>query len=205
MIEWAEVAPGTVLVATVDRAWLHYLSPVDPFTQPMVGSGSIETTRRLLDAAIGLFQHQQLQKTAPPLTVEGYVERVLACYHGGRATPPLLRRAAERFRAAGRHELEAWARATAQAEDHDHLALADLAELGYPPDIVQTMPCPATMAAAVAYFEGCVDSDRPVSCLGYIYALERPAALVQASSSRRSRNCSGRRSTRPAACAGTAP
>jgi hypothetical protein len=178
MVEWVEVAAGTALIATADEAWLHVLSPFDPFAEPMTGEGSIETTRSLLDAAIGLFQHERLQKPAPPLTVEGYVERVLACYHGGHATPPLLRRVAERFRAAGRDDLEAWARMTARDEDHDHLALADLAVLGYPPDVVEKTPCPPLMAAALAYFEGCVVGDRPVSCLGYVYALERPASLI---------------------------
>lgn len=181
MIEWAEVAPGTVLVASSDRAWLHNPSPFDPFAQPMTGSGSIETTRALLDAAISVFQHQRLQTEAPPLRVDQYVQRVLACYYGGTSTPPLLRRAAQGFRAAGRHDLEAWALETARAEDHDHLALADLAELGYPPDVVETLPLPQCMAGLLAYFETCVDGARPVSCMGYVYALERPSSLVQAS------------------------
>lgn len=181
MTEWAEVAPGLVLVATAERAWLHRLSPVDPFAQPKVGRGRVETVAALLDGAIGLFQYQRLTAVAPPLTVEAYVERVAACYYGGRATPPLLRRAAERFGSAGREDLARWARTTARAEDHDHLALADLEELGYPPELVETIPCPPTMQAALDYFKGCVEGPAPVSCLGYVYALERPAALVEAS------------------------
>jgi hypothetical protein len=91
-----------------------------------------------------------------------------------------MRRAARRFALDGRGDLAGWALAVAQDEDHDHLALADLAELGYPPDIV-AMPCPQPMRAAIEYFEACVDGNTPVSCLGYAYALERPAALVDAS------------------------
>lgn len=170
-----------MLIATVDRAWLHRLSPVDPFAHPQVGPGSLEAVGTLLDGAIGLFQHQRLSAAAPPLTVEAYVERVAACYYGGRATPPLLRRAAERFAAAGREDLARWSRRTAGAEDHDHLALADLEELGYPPDLVETIPCPPTMEKAIRYFTDCVEGPAPVSCLGYVYALERPAALVEAS------------------------
>jgi hypothetical protein len=179
--EWAEVGPGLVLIATGDRAWLHRLSPGDLFAHPKVGLGSLEAVGTLLDGAIGLFQHQRLRASAPPLTVEAYIERVAACYYGGRATPPLLRRAAERFSAAGRDDLARWASTTARAEDHDHLALADLEELGYPAELVETIPCPPTMQAAIGYFEGCVEGAHPVSCLGYVYALERPAALVEAS------------------------
>ena len=181
MIEWAEVAPGTVLMATADEAWLHRLAPLDPFARPMEGPGSVGTTRALLDAAIGFFQHRRLAKTAPALTRDGYVERLLGYYHGGHATPPLLRRAAERFEAGGRPDLVAWARATAEDEDHDHFALADLAELGFPPEVVVRLPCPPFMAALIAYFEACVNGPEPMSCLGYIYALERSSSLIQGS------------------------
>lgn len=181
MIEWAEVAPGTVMIATADRAWIHRVSPFDLFAESMAGAGSIETTRMLLDAAIGVFQRPRLDGVAPPLTMDEYVQRVLACYYGGKATPPLMLRAAERFRVAGRHDLESWGRAVAVDEDHDHLALADLVELGYPPEVVDTMPCPAFKAAAIEYFEACVDGDEPVSCMGYVYALERAAALIERS------------------------
>lgn len=181
MIEWAEVAPGTLLMASADEAWLHRLAPLDPFARPMEGPGSVETTRSLLDAAIGYFQHRRLAQTAPALTREGYAERLVGYYHGGHTTPPLLRRAAERFEAASRPELVAWARATAADEDHDHFVLADLAELGYPPEVVPTLTCPPFMAALIAYFEACVDGPAPVACLGYIYALERSSSLIQAS------------------------
>lgn len=181
MVEWAQVAPGTVLVATAEQAWLHHPGPFDPFAAPMTAAGSRASTQRLLDAAIAVFQHERLQQPAPPLTVEGYVERVLACYHGGHATPRLLRRAAERFRSADRPELARWALDTARDEDHDHLALADLAALGYPPDTVALMPCPSTMAAGIEYFARCIEGANPVSCVGYIYALERPSSLIQAS------------------------
>ncbi len=181
MIEWVEVAPGTVLIATADRAWLHHLTLADPFALPMTGEGSLDTTGSLLDAAIGAFQRPRLAQPARALTIEEYTQRVLACYYGGKATPPLMRRAAERFRRVGRYELAAWAEATAVDEDHDHLALADLAELGFPADVVETMPCPPWKADAIAYFEACVDGDEPVSCMGYVYALERAAALIEAS------------------------
>ncbi len=43
------------------------------------------------------------------------------------------------------------------------------------------MPCPQPMRAAIEHFEACVDGDTPVACLGYAYALERPASLLEAS------------------------
>ena len=181
MVEWARVDRHRVLIATPDRAWVKVVSPFDPFAQPMLNGGSPGTTAMLLDAAIGIFQRARLEAPAPPLTIDEYVQRVLACYHGGAATPPLMIRAAERFAAAGRHDLETWARAVAVDEAHDHLALADLAELGFPAAAVRHIPCPTWKAAAIGYFAACVDGPEPVACLGYVYALERTAALIEAS------------------------
>jgi hypothetical protein len=180
-LAWAEVDPGHVLIATRDRAWLHRLAPGDPFAHPMCDAGTPEATMTLLDAAIGAFQRQRLRQIAPPLTVEAYVERLLDNYVAGHSTPRLLRRVADRFVATERPDLAAWAREAARAEDHEHLILADLAELDYPVELVESVPGSARVQAAVAYFEECVENDRPVSCLGYVYALERPAALVSAS------------------------
>ena len=58
MMEWVELGGGQVLVATEDRTWLHgaTLVPSDPFLAAMTGEGSVATTGRLLDAAVGMSQ-----------------------------------------------------------------------------------------------------------------------------------------------------
>ncbi|MEL7010711.1 MAG: hypothetical protein AAGM29_19225, partial [Cyanobacteria bacterium J06588_4] len=43
--QWAHIAPGKVVVATDERAWVYQpRSEGDRFAQPMTGSGSFATT-----------------------------------------------------------------------------------------------------------------------------------------------------------------
>ena len=51
--EWAQIAPGKVVVATNNRAWIYQpRSEDDRFARSMTGSGSFATTGKLLDTAI---------------------------------------------------------------------------------------------------------------------------------------------------------
>ena len=92
-LEWAKVAPSTIVVATADRAWIHRPGSVGDFTflRPMQGPGSPATTRRLLDAAVGAAQRavQEAQsahldagstRAAPPMTLLGWVWRLAGYY-----------------------------------------------------------------------------------------------------------------------------
>lgn len=60
VVEWARVAPGKILVAASDRAWLHRPSGFGDtaFSLPMGPDvpGSPATTKNLLDAAVGAGQ-----------------------------------------------------------------------------------------------------------------------------------------------------
>jgi hypothetical protein len=191
-MEWAEVEPGSIVVATSDRVWLH--TPVfngqpDPFGLPMDGPGSVETTRQLLDGAIGaagrrkpsqapsLAPKQTPQAGALPLTPARWAWRLAGYYQTTHATPRLMAAAAERFAAAGRDALAAWARAKVQDEaGHDRLALRDLDALGYDAARLVDALVPPTAAALVRYFEARVlEDDDPIGCVGYAYALERLA------------------------------
>lgn len=187
-MEWAEVAPGSIVVATAERIWLH--TPVfngqpDPFALPMEGPGSEATTRQLLDGAIGAagrrkpaqaLQAQAAQAT-PPLTPARWAWRLAGYYQTTHATPRLMAAAAERFAAAGRDALAAWAREKVRDEaGHDRLALRDLDALGYDAAAVVDALVPPTAAALVRYFEARVlEDDDPIGCVGYAYALERLA------------------------------
>lgn len=198
-MEWAEVVPGCIVVATADRIWLH--TPVfngqpDPFALPMEGPGSVETTRQLLDGAIGAAGRrkpapapqqapsQTLQQAppqapqgTPPLTPARWAWRLAGYYQTTHATPRLMAAAAERFAAAGRDALAAWARDKVRDEaGHDRLALRDLDALGYDAARLVDALVPPTAAALVRYFEARVlEDDDPIGCVGYAYALERLA------------------------------
>jgi hypothetical protein len=180
-MEWAEVAPGRVVVATADRIWVH--APVfngqpDPFALPMDGAGSVETTRRLLDGAIGAAGRDASRPAVrPSLTPARWAWRLAGYYQTTHATPRLMAAAADRFAAADREALAAWARDKVREETgHDRLALRDLAALGY--DSVRAVDhlAPPTAVALVRYFEARVlEDDDPIGCVGYAYALERLA------------------------------
>jgi hypothetical protein len=180
-MEWAEVAPGRVVVATADRIWVHarvFHGQPDPFALPMEDAGSVETTRRLLDGAIGAAGRDAPRPAArPSLTPARWAWRLAGYYQTTHATPRLMATAAERFAAAGREILAAWARDKVREETgHDRLALRDLAAMGYDSDRVVDHLAPPTAVALVRYFEARVlQDDDPVGCVGYAYALERLA------------------------------
>ena len=180
-LQWAEVAPGCVVVATAEQVWVH--APVfngqpDPFALPMDGAGGVESTRLLLDGAIGAASRDAPRPAVrPSLTPARWAWRLAGYYQTTHATPRLMAAAAERFAAADRTALADWARDKVREEaGHDRLALRDLAALGYDSVRVAEILAPPTAAALVRYFEARVlEDDDPVGCVGYAYALERLA------------------------------
>lgn len=178
-LAWAQVAPGAVVVATAERAWLHHPhNPTDPFWFPMTGVGDEASTARLLEGAIGAGLRAGRSTTPPPpLTRIRYIWRLVAYYHLTHHTPGLMRVAAERFAAAGRPELAAWAAEKADDETaHDALALKDLEELGFSPGIVALEPPQAL--ALVRWFQGSVAPALPLGVVAYAHTVER-LALTQ--------------------------
>ncbi len=182
-VEWARITDSRVVVATHDRAWLHELDPFqpdDPFAQPMVGPGSPESTRRLLDAATAAGQRAASgHDRKPPLTPLRYAWQLVGHYHTMRPTTPLMNEAAERFRALGRTDLAEFAARTARQEKgHDLMALRDLEELGYDARAMVSELCPSAAARLVDYFTRCIRTPEPVEAFGFMYGGERTSIAI---------------------------
>jgi hypothetical protein len=175
-VEWAVVAPGQTIIATSENAWAgpHILG--GPFSKPMTGPGCVSTTRNLLDGAARAGWATEERAPEPPLTVARWAWRLCGFHHTTHATPPLMREAAERFSAAGRHTLARWAQAKAREEQgHDTLALRDLRALGVDAEAAVAARVPRGPASLVRYLERQVRGEDPIGCVGYAYALERLA------------------------------
>jgi len=182
-VEWARITASTVVVADRDQAWLYELDPFDaagPFAQPMTGPGSVETTRRLLDAAVGAAQRMVIgDEPKPPLTPVRYAWQLVGHYHTMGPTTPLMDEAAERFLAVGRTDLAEFARQTAhQEKGHDRLAVLDLEDLGYDTKALLPALCPPTAAALVEFFTRCIRVPEPVEAFGFMYAGERTCVCI---------------------------
>jgi hypothetical protein len=180
--QWAHVAPGRVVVATGHGAWEHRPSPdglPDMFDAPMRGRGTADSTRWLLDGAIGAAAAGRRTADATlPLTPIPWLWGLAGDYLTTEATSRLLPEAASRFAAAGQRDLADWANMRVREEaGHDQLALRDIRALGYdPPDVLRRFVPPAAKAL-VDYFTGTVRRTAgPIGCVGYAYALERLAA-----------------------------
>lgn len=174
--EWAQIAPGKVVVARADRAWLYQpRSGDDPFSQPMKGVGSFATTQKLLDTAIAAAKYAiKSDKRPPALTSTRWIWRLAGAYHMTSPVPDLMRDAAKGFAANGRFELEAWALEKAEEETgHDLLALKDIQSLGYNSQAVVKTLVPPAAKALMDYFSRSVRDDNPIDCVGYTYTMER--------------------------------
>lgn len=184
-LEWTQITDELVLVATEARAWMHRPAQcvgADPFAEPMTGRGSTATTRRLLDGAVALSQRAVLARDpGPPLTREGYVERLVAHYYTTHWSAWQLRRAATRFQEGNRPELAQLAEGLARHEQcHDQLAIRDLEALGYPSEYASRAPMGAQTSALLQFALRCVGGAHPVMLFGYGYALQRAASAVTA-------------------------
>lgn len=187
-LEWAQVSPSLVIVATADRAFRHTLLPGlghDVFASPMAGPGTPATTRRLLDGVIGAAQAAVArgpQAAPPPLTVLRWIWRLAGYHCTTHVTPGLMAEASARFAQRGRRQLAAWAAEKAREEaGHDLLALRDLEALGYDAARVVEVLVPPASQALVDYFRRSVHADDPIGCVGYSYVLERLAVARDAS------------------------
>ena len=174
--EWAHIAPGKVVVATVERAWIYQpRSPEDRFSQSMTGSGSFATTRQLLDTAIAAAKHTVNSEVKPPaLTLTRWIWRLASSYHLTRFVSQFMEEAAEGFARHQRSNLEAWALEKAEEEKgHDLLALLDIQSLGYDAEAMVEALVPPAAIALSDYFKRSVRADNPIDCVGYSYTMER--------------------------------
>ena len=174
--EWAHIAPGKVVVATNERAWVYQPSSKDDrFAQSMTGIGSFATTRKLLDTAIAAAKHAVKSDLRPPaLTSIRLVWRLAGSYHQTSAVPNLMKEAARGFAANNRSQLEAWALEKAEEEKgHDLLALKDIQSLGYNAEAVVKALVPPAAVALMDYFTRSVRDSNPIDGVGYTYTMER--------------------------------
>lgn len=174
--EWAQIAPGKVVVAIAERAWLyHPISREDRFSQPMSCPGHIATTRKLLDIAIAVAQQAIKSDLRPPnLTPTRWIWRLASAYHLTSRVPELMKNAAKSFAANGHSDLEAWALEKAESEkDHDRLALLDIQSLGYDAEAVVKELVPPAAMALMDYFTRSAQDSNPIDCVGYAYTMER--------------------------------
>jgi pyrroloquinoline quinone (PQQ) biosynthesis protein C len=93
----------------------------------------------------------------------------------------LIAEVADRYAAAGRPELEQFARRKLEEEQgHDQLALDDLEALGYDgASLVRTVISPV-VRAVVEYARSCARGEHPVDFLGYIHVIERDVTRLTA-------------------------
>ncbi len=174
--EWAHIAPGKVIVATEDRAWLYCpTSAEDRFAHPMKCTGSFATTQRLLDGAIAAAKYAVKSDVRPPaLTTTRWIWRLASAYHLTSPVPQLMKDAAQRFAVNSRSDLEHWALEKAEEEKgHDRLALLDIQSLGYDAKAVVKALVPPAAQALIDYFTRSVQDDDPIDCVGYAHTMER--------------------------------
>lgn len=184
-VAWAQVAPGEVVVANAERAWLHRPDMHSPFAQPMTGPTDEATTAHLLDGAIAAGQRAGLASVTappPPLTLPRWAWRLAGYYHLTTHTPSLLRHAGQRFAAAGQTALADWATEKAREEaGHDRLALRDLEALGLPAAKVVEVWQPPMALAMVARFRAEAHAPgSPLGVVGYAHTVERLAMALGA-------------------------
>ena len=186
MLEWIEVSPEVVVVATPSRAALHDVPSfgADPFCEPMRGAGQPETSHWLFEGAIALAARDFREQRKAVAEASGgpsaalWAYRLTGLFHTTHATRRLLPLIAQRFAASGRRALADWAahKLTEEA-GHDELALRDLQALGYQARELALAVRPARAAAWVQQFEQIAADPDPVACVGYAHALERLALL----------------------------
>ena len=105
-----------------------------------------------------------------------YIRWLAGNYVFAGQTPGLFRRGGERFDAAGRPDLAAFARQKADEETgHAELAFRDLEELGLPAAEVIRLVAPPSANAFADRFQSYVESSEPIALFGFSYCLERMA------------------------------
>lgn len=180
--EWAELGPRTLLLADHRRAYV-----ARDGRRPPSGEASVARARAprstqvkaLLEGAVALAFEGEREASVPALSPIRWVFRLAGLYHLTHSTPSLLRHAAQTFARTGRTALEQWAVARAQEEqNHDRLALLDIAALVPRPEHVVARLQPPIAMRLLAFFEAAAHAHDPIAVVGYAYAIERLALTV---------------------------
>lgn len=184
--ETIRLAPGVYLQASPRKFRLHRLLPWDaaPGTETLQETGDTHVMRQLMAGAFyaGFPQRSSDEKiagdsvttTVPSLL--RHIHSLAGSYQTTHATPPTMRRVAERLAACGQHAAATHCLHVAKEESgHDTLALMDLAALGLPAREFVARVRPQSSLALVELFTRFANSGEPIAVLGYAYALERMA------------------------------
>ena len=178
-LEWAQIAPDKVIVATEERSWLCHPSLIqdDRFARPMPETSNIATTQKLLDGAIAAAKYTVNSDARPPkLTATRWVWRLAGQYHLCHSTSKLMEQAAKGFASSKDWSLAEWAKEKAKEEaGHDRLALLDIKSLGYDAKMVVEVLVPPAAKALLDYFTRSAQANNPIDCVGYSYTGERLA------------------------------
>lgn len=178
-VQWARIALNKTIIATENKAWLYQPHSIkDSFAQPMEGTGSITTTKNLLDGAIAAAEYIAESKIKPQkLTPIGWVRQLAEAYHLSCLTPELIGEACIGFAVVGRWSLAEWAAYKAHKEEgYARLALRDIQYMGYDAEAVVEEIVSPTAVALTDYLTRSVCDWNPIDCVGYCYTIERLTA-----------------------------
>jgi hypothetical protein len=191
--ETIRLTPGVYLQASPQKFRLHRLLPWDvaPCIETLQEAGDTNVTRQMMAGAFyaGFWQRASDERiadeyatlTAPSLL--RYIHWLAGAYQTTHATPPTMRRVAERLAARGQHAAATHCLHVAREEaGHDTLALRDLTALALPTQEFVARLRPKSCLALVELFTRLADSDVPIAVLGYAYALERMSLFSTAES-----------------------
>ena len=186
-IEWVVLSSDTAIVATgAGQVWFQALGEcpeISPFSVPMTGEGSPQTTALLLNGAVELvFRKYGCEVQESLATLPKYVFNLVCTYHNSSRTPGHYRQAANRFREIGRPEVADYLEKHAREETgHDRLALKDLRALNLEAERLIENLIPEGMKTLCDLFDRLSSEDYPIGCIGYSYCFESTAALKQKS------------------------
>ncbi|MDP3253655.1 MAG: hypothetical protein Q8M77_17260 [Hydrogenophaga sp.] len=188
-IETLRLAPSVCLQASATKFSLRHLPPWEAASgaDHLLAAGESDITRQLMAGAVyaGLprrsaDENSRIEPASEPKsTLLRYIHSLTDSYQTTHATPPTMRRVAERLAARGQHLAAMHCLHVAEEESgHDTLALMDLQALGLPAQEFVARVRPQSAQALVDLFARLADSSEPIAVLGYAYALERMSLLA---------------------------
>jgi hypothetical protein len=174
-LEWAQIAPDKVVIATKDKVWLHSPSfAKNRFARPMTGRGNVATTTKLLNGAIAAAKRVTKSSVKPlSCTTFRWVWQLASAYHLCLVTPEIMEEASIGFAMLGRWNLAEWAAQKANYEEgQDRLVIQEIESLGYSPQAVVKTLVPPSTNLLIDYFIRSVRDWNPIDCVGYSYTME---------------------------------
>jgi hypothetical protein len=177
-VQWLHLGAEDTLIASDTGAWVqHATLGGRPFAGDMSDSipATLESTRHLLDGAIGAAERMFPRVQGLPMTPHRYAWWMVSEWYAAHHTVPLLLEVADRFTALDRPDLAEFAVQKYEEErGHDELALNDLRMLSYDAEAaVSGVPPDPFVVELVEYARQSAGGDQPVEFLGHVYERER--------------------------------